>query len=382
MPIGSSAIIADTWLLGDRSPGGRTDTGTSERSTAWSGSSERASSMSRNAPEMTARTTSFTVPPKARLIALMSARSARADAHRRCGPMGPTMDRARRGASWAPALAKPSSTARSSRAARRGVCASDLIARAYSTGLWSNWPSESARSIASLGSGAGTQCSAGTTGESRLGSRSVAINSVPDTPSTMQWCTLEINAHWSSGSPSMIQASHSGRWRSSSWDMTRPIRLSRSERRPGGRQRGVADVVVEVEVRIVHPDGTTDPTGREADLLPVARDERQLARDQGHHLVVRRGRSLEHGARADVHVGDAVLDAEEDAVERAHVLHRARASHAATSGDRVLRPRRRGTPALAPGLSPPRGRRPARSIVRAGCREGIGRSPALAPAHP
>ena len=52
--------------------------------------------------------------------------------------------------------------------------------------------------------------------------------SVPDTPSTMQWWILEISAQRLPGSPSTNHISHNGRLRSSSCDISRPIRLSRS----------------------------------------------------------------------------------------------------------------------------------------------------------
>jgi hypothetical protein len=90
----------------------------------------------------------------------------------------------------------------------------------------------------------------------------------------------------------------------------------------GGWQGGVADVVAEVEVGIVDPHWPADLPGDEAHLLPVPREERELGGHQVDELLVGRWRPLENRARRDVHVSDAVLDVEEDAVERAQTVHR------------------------------------------------------------
>ena len=106
---------------------------------------------------------------------------------------------------------------------------------------------------------------------------------------------------------------------------------------PDGGQRGVADVVVEVEVRVVDPHRAAEPPRHEAHLLAVAGNARELAGDQRQDLVVRGARSFEDGARADVHVGDAVLGVEERAVECAHVVHAARASQSLLRSARAER---------------------------------------------
>ncbi len=64
------------------------------------------------------------------------------------------------------------------------------------------------------------------------------ISSVPDTPSTRQWWTLEMIAQRSSPRPSTIQISQSGLARSSCWDMTRPT-SRRSSASPPGRGSAV-----------------------------------------------------------------------------------------------------------------------------------------------
>ena len=110
------------------------------------------------------------------------------------------------------------------------------------------------------------------------------IRSMPATPSTMQWWTLVMSAHRSPASPSTIHVSHSGRWRSSSCDMSRPIRLLEIVLAAGRRERRVADVVLEVEVRVVDPHRPAQVERDEPHPLAVPREQRrasprQLRRD-------------------------------------------------------------------------------------------------------
>ena len=85
-----------------------------------------------------------------------------------------------------------------------------------------------------LGSGAGSHgggISAG--GERRSESKTTLSRSVPETPSTMQWCTLLTSAQRPSPSPSATHISHSGFERSSFCAITRPTRLRSSSSPPG-----------------------------------------------------------------------------------------------------------------------------------------------------
>ena len=182
----------------------------------------------------------------------------------------------------------------------------------------------------------------------------------------MQWWTLEMIAHRPPGRPSTIQISHNGRWRSSSCDISRPIRRVELALQPRWGEGRVADVVHEVEVGVVDPDGAAEAPGDEAHLLAVAGEERKLAGHRRDELVVRRGRALEDGARTDVHVGDAVLHVEEEAVERAHVFHRS-----SSLDDHVDVSRTAGRPPL--GASAGRGwwRRRGRHAVTARARRRV-----------
>ena len=89
----------------------------------------------------------------------------------------------------------------------------------------------------------------------------------------------------------------------------------------GRRDRGVADVVQDLEVGIVDPDGSSDARRREADLLAVTRHERELGRDEADNLAVRRRGTLEHRNGPDVHRVGPVLDVEERRVLHAHRVH-------------------------------------------------------------
>ena len=62
------------------------------------------------------------------------------------------------------------------------------------------------------GSSSGAQSSATAAEPLADASSTSAIRSVPETPSTMQWCTLEMRAQVPSASPSTIHVSHSNFW--------------------------------------------------------------------------------------------------------------------------------------------------------------------------
>src|ERR671935_83701 len=66
----------------------------------------------------------------------------------------------------------------------------------------------------------------------------------------------------------------------------------------GRWQRGVPEVVPEVEVRVVDPHGAAQVEGHEAHLLAVARDERELAGDEVGEVAVVRCRPFEDPDRA------------------------------------------------------------------------------------
>ena len=89
------------------------------------------------------------------------------------------------------------------------------------------------------------------------------------------------------------------------------------------RQRGVAQVVAEVEVRVVDPHRPAELERHEAHLLAVARHERQLAGDHRR----RRRRTAAAGPRRSPTEPmcmwfDVVLDVQERRVQRAHAIDR------------------------------------------------------------
>ena len=87
-----------------------------------------------------------------------------------------------------------------------------------------------------------------------------------------------------------------------------------------GGQGGVPHVVLEIELRLVDPDGPSLPEGHENDPLPVARNLVEARVDEGEQVAVRRRLALELGNRSDVHVGGAVLELEKEGVEGAQAL--------------------------------------------------------------
>ncbi len=110
---------------------------------------------------------------------------------------------------------------------------------------------------------------------------------------------------------------------------------------PRARQRGVADMELGLEVRIVDPPGAPLVEGHEGEPLAVARDEMQPPRELLHELVVGRSCALEDHAGRHVHVGGVVLQVQEGGIEAAEAI---RGSHAP-----ILRrgaAKRKGTSAL------------------------------------
>jgi hypothetical protein len=86
------------------------------------------------------------------------------------------------------------------------------------------------------------------------------------------------------------------------------------------RQRGLADVVLEVERRIVDPQRAAAARGRDLELLAVARHEVQAHPQRVEELVERRRRALEAGQSADVHVRIGALLVQERRVDRGEAV--------------------------------------------------------------
>jgi hypothetical protein len=138
--------------------------------------------------------------------------------------------------------------------------------------------------------------------------------SIPETPSTSAWCDLPTIANRRSSIPSTSHSSQSGFERSSRWEKIRAASVRRGLR-AGGGERGVADVIGEVEVWVVDPNGATLREGNESELLAKARDEMQAGLDVVPELVVAGRGPLEQGDGGDVHVGRPPLEVEERRVE-------------------------------------------------------------------
>ncbi len=77
------------------------------------------------------------------------------------------------------------------------------------------------------------------------------------------------------------------------------------------RKCRAAQVVLQVEVRIVDPDGATELERHEANPLPVAGNARQVRPHPVREPAVRRGWPLEDRHRADVHVADPIFEVQE-----------------------------------------------------------------------
>ena len=141
--------------------------------------------------------------------------------------------------------------------------------------------------------------------------------STPEMPSTSAWWVFAISAKRSPAMRWTSQISHSGLERSRRWENSRPASCFSAASSAGLRQRGVADVVARVEVRVVGPHRPALPERHVREALAVARHEVQAADDVVDELLRRRRLALEDHHRRDVHVrGRVVLQVQERRVER------------------------------------------------------------------
>jgi hypothetical protein len=88
----------------------------------------------------------------------------------------------------------------------------------------------------------------------------------------------------------------------------------------GLRQRRVAHVVVEVEVRVVDPERPPGFEARERQLLPVARHAPEPGPEVSLELLARRRRPVEDHERSHVHVRGLLLLSQERRVDRAQAI--------------------------------------------------------------
>ena len=90
--------------------------------------------------------------------------------------------------------------------------------------------------------------------------------------------------------------------------------------RARGGQRGRADVVAQVQMRVVHPARAPLAERDEGEALAVARDEPEAALDGLQEVVVGGRGSLEEHHRRHVHVRGRVLDVQERCVQPAQTV--------------------------------------------------------------
>lgn len=207
-PTGRSTKTQETALF--RVPrwlSARTDTGTIVRTTSFSDvSSPRPCRRSRKPAVIEVRTTSLTVPPSAVRTSLSSAKSVEVHAQRRCGPIGPLRERA---VGTSACLARDGSVEATVLPESRTCLASRPAAPlpGIEVSCRKGCATASATAPATMPALVGVRCGDQSRGSSWVasGERSniSCMRSVPATPSTMQWWTLEMIAQRSSARPSI-----------------------------------------------------------------------------------------------------------------------------------------------------------------------------------
>ena len=227
------------WLPAPSSPP-RTLTGTSARTCVRDETdSPRVIIHSRSAPETTASTTSLTVPPCIRRIALKSSRLIDAIPKRRASPIGALSGLDDGGRAMVTAAeARPSARRPKRSAVSRTSTAPERSASTAAPGLRSTSVTALASRSTSLGSLRGVQSTDAAGCGSGVTSRITWPMSMAPAPSTIAWWVLVRIANRPPERPSTRYISQSGRLRSSGRAMMRPTRSRSCASVPG---RGSAE---------------------------------------------------------------------------------------------------------------------------------------------
>ncbi len=186
---------------------------------------------------------------------------------------------------------------------------------------WPPSPGTPARSSTGCASRAGARDRRGVSGGFGSRSKSTPSSSAPETPSIVLWCILVTSAILPSSSPSTIHISHSGRSRCSWRLMTSAAKSPSSRMPPGGGQRRPPEVVVDVELGVVDPDGVAEahrhldqPALEDGGQRDPVADE--LA-DAPERVAAGHRGGVEHGRHRHVHVERGRLHVEEAGIEPA-----------------------------------------------------------------
>ena len=276
-------------------------------------------SQCRSPPATTLSTTSLTVPPKAFLISLNSDSSLRISTSRRCGPIGTFSGVS--GAGFRPAHATSATPSTASRATCSDVPGSRRRPQRP--------PRERERQLHQAADPArGERCRA------RLGLRRPRLALVRQ----RRRHGIEVEQHGREVDPrhavdqrvmglrdqreaAVVESLHEPQL-PQRLRAVEPLRVDAGGERAqlvlgaGLRQRGVAQVVLEVEARVVDPHRSPGLDRRERELLAVAGDEVQPPAHVVGEVVERRRRALEDHDGADVHVGVLALLCQERRVHR------------------------------------------------------------------
>ena len=274
----------------------------------------------RSAPATTASTTSLTVPPKAFLTVLKSSRLAgRPRTKRRCGPIGTFSGVS--GAGFRPAQTispTPSAASRARASARSGWASASIAPSASATPVRTAPRSPAASSWAVPGSGCGCHGRPGVGDRRRVGREVEQDRREVDARDAVDQRVVGLGDQREAVVLEALDQPHLPQ-------RLRAVELLGEDPRgqvlqllPAARrgQRGVADVVLEVEARVVDPHGAAAVERRVGELVPVAGNEVQPPADLLEELVHRRRRPFDDRQAADVHVRDRALLVQERGVYR------------------------------------------------------------------
>ena len=257
--------------------------------------------------------TSLTVPPLASLTRFRSASSVWTIAKRRCGPIS-TLNGVAGALRPAPTIfvvaAAPRTTWRGPRSAWR-------TPRTISPGLVSRSFSASPSSLVSVGSGRASHGGGLERRALRLAVEVVEDGGDVDPGDAVDQRVMALADHREAAVGHALDQPQLP-------ERLRAVELLREDPRrqvaqllvgAGRREGGLADVVVEVQVRVVDPDRAALAERHAAQLLAEARHQVEARGDVVAEFLVRGRRPFEDDRRGDVHVGAVPLHVEEGRIE-------------------------------------------------------------------
>ena len=269
----------------------------------------------------------MTVPPNAFLTALKSPSSETTPAKRRCGPISTFSGVG--GAGFRPAQTispTPSAATRASSSARSGVRSAAIAFAVTDSDAFAIPAAPARQQVERVGVGLGDPRVEVLVDRRRLGTEVEQHRREVDARDAVDHRVVGLRQQAEAAVVEALDEPHLPQRLGAVELLGEHARAEVHELLVAARrgQRGVAHVVLEVEVGVVGPQRAARVGGREHEPLAVARHHVQAAADRVEEVVVARDRPLGDDERADVHVRHGSLLVQERRVDRGQPVEVAR----------------------------------------------------------